>query len=124
MDCFTQIIDVEWEERPWGRFSVLEKQPFYKVKKIVIFPKKRFSLQYHNKRSETWVCVQGFGKVTIESPKGNYQTQYISNNIIIIPKGCIHRCENTGDIDLVFIEIQKGDCHEEDIIRLEDDFGR
>lgn len=107
--------------RPWGYFEILTDGPCYKVKRIVVQPKKRLSLQFHLKRYEHWVIVSGQGKITI----GQETMQVGANTHIYIPLGMQHRIENVGDEPLVFIETQCGDdLSEEDIVRLEDDFGR
>lgn len=88
--------------RPWGYFIVLFNIKFVLIKKIVIYPHKRTSLQKHFYRSEIW----------------------ISNKIEFIPKNKIHRIENNTNKDIVIYEIQIGNCFEEDIKRIEDDYGR
>jgi mannose-6-phosphate isomerase-like protein (cupin superfamily) len=93
----------------------------YKVKKIVVTPHKRLSLQSHNNRSEHWVIVNGTGKVQVG------EECYIvnKNEHVYIPVKVIHRIENIGDELLELIETQVGDyLGEDDIIRYEDDFGR
>ena len=108
-------------ERPWGRYFVLDDNSGYKIKRIEVNPKSRLSYQYHKKRSETWVIIQGEGIVTIEGKDKNIS----KGDTIIIPVTSKHRIENIGDIDLEFIETQIGDyLGEDDIIRYEDDFNR
>jgi mannose-6-phosphate isomerase-like protein (cupin superfamily) len=107
--------------RPWGFYEVLSDQNNYKVKKIKVNPGKRLSLQSHARRSEHWIVVTGTGVVTVN---GN-NVELGEGASIDIPKGAAHRISNPGDSPLVFIEIQTGDYFgEDDIIRLEDDFGR
>lgn len=107
--------------RPWGSFTVLESVDKYKVKKLVVSPGKRLSLQKHQHRSEHWVVVAGKAIVTI----GNEERVLHSNDSIFIPKGEIHRIYNPGDTELVIIEVQYGDyTGEDDIIRIQDDFSR
>ena len=110
-----------YDERPWGSFQVLDEADGYKVKRIVVLPGKRLSYQKHAQRSEHWMVVAGRGKVTLdgrESPVATGQT-------VDVPEGAAHRIENTGDQNLVFIEIQRGGyLGEDDIVRLQDDFGR
>jgi mannose-1-phosphate guanylyltransferase len=109
------------EERPWGRFMVLEEGPCFKVKKIEVFPGMRLSLQKHRFRNEHWVGVQGEGIVTL----GEQEIPISPNERIYIPQGEVHRVKNSGDQDLVFIEVQYGEyTGEDDIIRLQDDFAR
>jgi mannose-6-phosphate isomerase-like protein (cupin superfamily) len=109
------------ERRPWGFFEVLSDQNNHKVKKITVNPGKRLSLQSHDRRSEHWIVITGTGVVTVN---GN-NAELGEGASIDIPKGSAHRISNPGDSPLVFIEIQMGDYFgEDDIIRLEDDFGR
>ena len=104
-----------------GSFKVLESQDTCKVKKLVISPGKRLSLQRHSQRSEHWVIVAGTAVVTIGDEK---QTLY-PNQSVFIPVGTLHRIENTGTVNLVIIEVQYGDyTGEDDIVRFEDDFCR
>tara|TARA_Y100000590_G_C15147255_1_gene798445 strand:- start:245 stop:601 length:357 start_codon:yes stop_codon:yes gene_type:complete len=108
-------------ERPWGRYFVLDDKPAYKIKRIEVEPKARLSYQYHNKRSETWVIIQGQGIVTIEGEN----KQISQGDTIIIPKTSKHRIENIGTDKLIFIEVQTGTYFgEDDIVRLQDDFNR
>ncbi len=107
--------------RPWGYYEVLESTAFYKVKSIVVYPGKRLSLQKHNFRSEHWVVVKGTAYVTV----GNESKECHINESVDIPIGEIHRLANNTDKPLEIIEIATGkNISEEDIIRLEDDFGR
>jgi len=109
------------ESRPWGSFTVLESHETFKVKRIVVTPGKRLSLQKHQFRSEHWVVVQGKALVTV----GNEEKLLHPNHSIFIPLGEIHRIENPGDEDLILIEVQYGSyTGEDDIIRLQDDFAR
>jgi mannose-1-phosphate guanylyltransferase len=117
-----QIVDEHWQgHRPWGQFSVLEEAEGYKIKKIVVRPGKRLSLQKHQFRSEHWVVVHGTAHVTV----GNSNSEVQVNESTFIPIGQIHRLENRGDKDLVIIEVQVGSyTGEDDIVRIEDDFKR
>ena len=109
------------ETRPWGGYIVLIDNEKYKVKKLVINPKKRFSLQYHNKRTETWTVVKGSLKITV----GEVTQNYSYGQTVSVPIGTKHRIENIGDEVAEVIEIQTGTYFgEDDIVRLEDDFGR
>jgi len=109
------------EHRPWGNFIVFSEAHDHKVKRIIVNPGKRFSLQQHKHRSEHWFILRGEGLVTLDDKKIKL-SQYQSINI---PVKTNHRMENTGDNELVFIEIQTGDYFgEDDIERIEDDFGR
>ncbi|MEI6127020.1 MAG: phosphomannose isomerase type II C-terminal cupin domain [Pseudomonadota bacterium] len=109
------------EHRPWGFFIVLSDEPDYKAKKIVVNPGKRLSLQRHKQRSEHWFMLSGKARVTLDTEIKSIA----GGHSIDIPRGCLHRIENTGTEDLAYIEIQTGDYFgEDDIERLEDDFGR
>ncbi len=108
-------------QRPWGRYEILFREPGLQIKRIEIHPGLRFSLQKHQKRSERWVLVSGVGLATI----GSKEVPVKKGSFLEIPIGEIHRLKNTGKTPLVFIEIQFGDyLGEDDIVRLEDDFGR
>jgi mannose-6-phosphate isomerase-like protein (cupin superfamily) len=113
---------VETDDRPWGRYTVLgERDGRHKVKEIVVHPGKRLSYQTHAQRCEHWVVVQGTARVTLDGDV----VDLAEGGAIDIPVGAAHRVENPGPGELVFIEVQRGDyLGEDDIIRLEDDFGR
>lgn len=105
--------------RPWGSYEILSVGENFKVKKIVVKPKKRISLQYHKHRSEHWVVV--FGVATIE--KNSQKFSIKANESVYIKQGDIHRLSNETDENLVMIEVQIGDIVDEsDIVRLDDDF--
>lgn len=107
--------------RPWGHYEVLLDTPKYKIKRIIVAPGKRLSLQKHFHRSEHWVVVSG----TAEVIKGDKVMTVRPNESTYIPVGEVHRLENKGKIDLVMIEVQVGEyTGEDDIVRLEDSYGR
>lgn len=109
------------ENRPWGTYTVLHETPSHKVKTITVEPGKRLSYQTHEKRSEYWVIVSGTGIVTLNG----LSNMCVGGDAIVIEQGDAHRIENTGTDDLVFIEVQLGVYFgEDDIVRIEDDFGR
>ncbi|MEJ7624178.1 MAG: phosphomannose isomerase type II C-terminal cupin domain [Pyrinomonadaceae bacterium] len=112
----------ETEERPWGTFTVLDEGSNFKVKRINVLPGKRLSYQRHSRRAEHWFVVRGTAKVTLD---GTERLVKIGETIDI-PIETAHRVENAeGSEILVFIEIQTGDYFgEDDIVRLDDDFGR
>ena len=111
----------ERDERPWGAYEVLVDDPDHKVKQILVRPGKRLSYQVHARRSEHWFVVRGSGAVTLDGIRNEVRP----GSAIDIPVGVSHRVENTGAEDLVFIEVQHGEYFgEDDIVRLEDDFGR
>ena len=110
------------EERPWGKFTILDEASAYKVKRIEVFPGKRLSYQKHSKRAEHWFVVSGTAKVTLD---GNV-IEVRPGEAVDIAIGTAHRVENPHDSEAcVFIETQTGSYFgEDDIVRLEDDFGR
>ena len=113
--------NTETDHRPWGFYTVLADEPDYKVKQIVVYPGQRLSLQKHQKRAEHWYVVSGEGIVTLDGQRLNKK----GGESVNIPSGSAHRIENPGTVDLSFIEIQTGDYFgEDDIERLEDDYGR
>jgi mannose-6-phosphate isomerase len=106
---------------PWGRWFVLDEGDNYKVKRIEVHPGKRFSYQKHAQRREHWMVVQGEGKVVLDGQEIPVK-EWVS---VDIPVHAAHRMENTGTQPLIFIEVQQGDyLGEDDIVRLEDDYGR
>jgi mannose-6-phosphate isomerase len=111
----------EFDQRPWGNYTVLEEAATFKVKRIEVLPGKRLSYQKHAQRAEHWVVVAGAAKVTLDGREITVHT----GEAIDIPIGAAHRVENPGEEDLIFIEVQRGNyLGEDDIVRLEDDFGR
>lgn len=106
-------------QRPWGSFEILYETETYKVKRIVVNPNQSFSLQYHNNRWEDWIIVEGSGCIQ----NGEIITESEVGYKFHIPPKSIHRA-TAGDAGLVFIEIQRGICDENDIVRLKDDYGR
>lgn len=112
---------LEYERRPWGSYTVLDEGDGYKVKRIEVLPGKRLSYQKHAKRSEHWIVVQGVANVTLDG--GNHRVG--RGETIDVAVGAAHRVENPGEELLVFIEVQQGSyLGEDDIVRLQDDFGR
>lgn len=107
--------------RPWGTYTVLEDMNGFKIKRIVVKPGKRLSLQKHFHRSEHWIVVSGTATVI-----NNNETSIVrTNESIYIKIGDFHRLANDGKIDLVVVEVQVGEyTGEDDIIRIEDDFNR
>ena len=110
-----------FDQRPWGTFTVLDEGDGFKVKRIEVFPGKRLSYQKHSQRSEHWVVVQGTAKVTLD----DREIVVEAGQAIDIRVGSAHRVENPGEQTLIFIEVQRGNyLGEDDIVRLQDDFGR
>jgi len=107
--------------RPWGEYTVLEEGPRYKIKRIVVKPGAKLSLQMHYHRSEHWVVVKGTAKVTI----GDKVMYVHENESAYVPKSTPHRLENPGKVPLEIIEVQNGEyLGEDDIVRFDDEYGR
>ncbi|MEO8648172.1 MAG: phosphomannose isomerase type II C-terminal cupin domain [Acidobacteriota bacterium] len=109
------------ENRPWGSFTVLDEGENYKVKRLEVLPGKRLSYQRHAHRTEHWFVVQGTAKVTLND------LEFLVNagSAQDIPAGAAHRICNDTNENLILIETQTGDYFgEDDIERLDDDFGR
>ena len=119
---------LEIGNRPWGIYYVLEDSPLYKVKKLIVNPGKRLSLQSHTKRSEHWTVVSGIATVDIRDPdfKEVEQIRMLRpNEWCYIHAHHLHRLSNTGSEPLVIVEVQCGEyTGEDDITRYDDDFGR
>jgi mannose-6-phosphate isomerase len=112
---------METDHRPWGWYEVLADGPDHKVKKIVVYPGKRLSLQRHRRRSEHWFVFQGQATATVDGREISLGQGQSAD----IPAGASHRIANGGAVDVAFIEVQTGDYFgEDDIERIEDDFGR
>jgi len=107
--------------RPWGSYTVLEIQPRFQIKRISVKPGAKLSLQMHHHRYEHWVVVSGAAKVR----NGEADIILQENQSTYIPAGVVHRLENPGVISLELIEVQIGSyLGEDDIVRLEDVYGR
>jgi mannose-1-phosphate guanylyltransferase len=107
--------------RPWGTYETLIDDNGYKIKRIVVKPGKRLSLQKHLHRNEHWIVVSGTATVTV----GDKVEIIRPNESTYIKMGEIHRLENQGKIPVVLIEAQVGEyTGEDDIVRIEDDFKR
>ena len=107
--------------RPWGYFDSIDSGTNFQVKRIYVNPKSKISLQKHKARAEHWVVVKGIALITC----GDDTFELKENQSTYIPKGTIHRLENTSDEPLEIIEIQSGEyLGEDDIVRLEDDYKR
>jgi mannose-1-phosphate guanylyltransferase/mannose-6-phosphate isomerase len=107
--------------RPWGWYQTLELFGRFQVKRIVVYPGGRLSLQTHLHRAEHWVVVKGTARVTV----GDQVSALTENQSTYIPLGAVHRLENPGRIDVEIIEVQTGSyLGEDDIVRIEDDYAR
>ena len=112
---------MEYDKRPWGDYIVLDDAETHKVKRIMVNPGGRLSLQYHHKRAEVWTIVSGIGTVTIDNEIKDYKAGEVAQ----IPLGAVHRIENKTSEPVVFIEVQHGTYFgEDDIVRIEDDYDR
>jgi mannose-1-phosphate guanylyltransferase len=108
-------------ERPWGTYFNALEEPGFKIKKIVVKPDSRLSLQSHVHRSEHWVVVQGSALITLDEKEIKMER----DQYIYIPKGSIHRLQNLGQEDLILVEVQLGNyLGEDDIKRYQDDYNR
>jgi mannose-1-phosphate guanylyltransferase/mannose-6-phosphate isomerase len=117
---------VEHEEhrkiyRPWGSYESIERGERFQVKRLIVKPGEQASLQLHHHRSEHWVVVSGTANITV----GDKVHLVSENESIYIPLGVQHRIHNPGRIPLHFIEVQSGSyLGEDDIVRIDDEYGR
>tara|TARA_Y100001973_G_C5181260_1_gene325066 strand:- start:1284 stop:1628 length:345 start_codon:yes stop_codon:yes gene_type:complete len=109
----------KFEFKPWGWYLVLDENHDYKVKRIFVKPNEQFSLQYHNNREEHWTILDGVGTIT----QDDIESTIRPGEYAYIPPKQIHRL-NGGEKGIWFIEVQRGECREDDIVRLKDDYGR
>lgn len=114
-------MDQYTEQRPWGSFTVLVEEDYFKTKRLDVLPGKRISLQSHQHRSENWIIVNGRSKITL----GDEANIYTKGQHVFVPRQTRHRIENIGHTLLTIVEVQLGDYFgEDDIVRYEDDFNR
>ena len=112
---------MEDDHRPWGHYRVLTDDDDHKVKRIVVKPGQRLSLQRHRHRAEHWYIVRGHAIVRRNDEEFSLQ----AGDSVDIPQHSWHRIANPGTENMVFIEVQRGDYFgEDDIERSEDDYGR
>lgn len=108
-------------DRPWGSFFILEDTDSAKVKRLLVNPGQRISLQSHKLRDEHWIVVRGTAAVELDDKSGDYGY----GQHIYVPRGTRHRISCKGEVPVEIIEVQIGDSFaEEDIIRYSDDYGR
>jgi mannose-1-phosphate guanylyltransferase len=107
--------------RPWGHYDAVDAGPRYQVKRITVKPGSKLSVQLHHHRAEHWIVVSGTARVTLDG-----QIHLLTENqSIYLPVGAVHALENPGKIPLELIEVQVGSyLGEDDIVRLEDRYGR
>jgi mannose-1-phosphate guanylyltransferase/mannose-6-phosphate isomerase len=112
--------------RPWGHYQSLDQGPRHQVKRIVVLPGQRLSLQKHAHRAEHWTVVDGVADITVGPELGKLEVLTVRpGEHVHIPKGAIHRMANPGGKPMTLIEVQSGDyLGEDDIVRFEDDYGR
>ncbi|WP_186429885.1 mannose-1-phosphate guanylyltransferase/mannose-6-phosphate isomerase [Clostridium sp. BSD9I1] len=116
-----EYIEHKTVERPWGSYKIIEEKSGYKIKKIIVKPNQKLSLQLHYHRSEHWIVVSGTAKIK----NGDNEEFLYENQSTYIPKGTLHRLENPGLIPLEIIEVQCGAyLEEDDIVRFDDEYGR
>ena len=108
-----------YEKRPWGNFEQFTHQEPTNVKILTIQPSQSLSLQYHNKRSEYWKVIFGWGKITVEDTVHNAT----EGDEFLINKGEKHRIE-TDSSKIKVLEISFGDFDKNDIVRIEDKYNR
>jgi len=109
------------EERPWGKFTVLQDLPHYKLKRLLVKSGQRLSLQLHHHRAEHWIVTQGEAEVTV----GDKTWIAVVGEHIHIPIQTKHRLANSGSAELEILEVQQGTSFaEDDIVRFEDDYAR
>lgn len=114
-------MELEWEERPWGSWHVIDENVGYKIKRIHVKPGHRLSVQTHRHRSEHWVVVSGVATCSIDG----VTTTAVPGESVDVPVGARHRLANLGTEPLVIVEVQRGSyTGEDDIERYEDDYGR
>ena len=107
--------------RPWGRYEILQESPDHKVKCIWVNPGKRLSYQRHERRAEHWFIVAGSARITLNG----VESIVVAGDSVDINIADLHRIENVGADDVIFIEVQTGTYFgEDDIERIEDDYGR
>lgn len=107
--------------RPWGSYQAIAHGPRYQVKRILVKPGARLSLQKHHHRAEHWIVVKGTAAIV----RDGESLLLSENQSTYIPLGVVHRLENPGRIDLEIVEVQSGSyLGEDDIVRLEDNYGR
>ena len=107
--------------RPWGYYDSIDHGERFQVKRIVVKPGARLSLQMHHHRAEHWIVVRGTALVT----RGEEQFLLTENESTYIPLGVTHRLENPGKVPLEIIEVQSGAyLGEDDIVRFDDNYGR
>ena len=118
-EIHTEAIDQA--TRPWGSWEVLDVGNGYKVKRITVAPRSRLSLQTHSHRAEHWLVVSGVATCVL----GDVQERLAPGEHFFVPRGAVHRIANHEGDELIVLEVQVGSyTGEDDIVRLQDDYGR
>jgi len=121
VDVYHKILEDRENYRPWGHYENLFERDDHKIKELIVNPGERLSLQKHQRRAEHWTVVSGEALVTVA---GN-EILLKPGQSVDIPRYAVHRIMNPGEIPLILVEVQMGDYFgEDDIIRMEDDYGR
>ena len=121
MNTTTRTKTIERTERPWGWYETVSEAPGNKVKRIRVHPGQQLSLQKHHQRAEHWVVVLGTAVVTV----GDQVMELVPGRHVDIAVGAVHRLTNKTDAPVEIVEVQFGDyLGEDDIVRLQDDYGR
>lgn len=116
-----EVVEAPVNARPWGTYETLKQADRYKIKRIIVEPGARLSLQYHHHRSEHWVVVRGTALVSLDGS----ESMIYEGQSCYVPKGTPHRLSNPGKVPLEIIEVQNGEyVGEDDIVRLDDDYRR
>jgi len=111
----------EVEVRPWGRYQVIDESADHKIKRIWVAPGHQLSYQRHQRRAEHWFFISGTGLAI----RNGHEIGVTAGSSVDIAINELHRIRNTGEEELIFIEVQTGTYFgEDDIERVEDDFGR
>jgi len=118
---YEQVLAGRENHRPWGCYEVLADARDHKVKRITVYPGNRLSLQRHKRRDEHWQIIKGQGNIRLNGK----EIAMAAGDSVDILRGTAHRITNTGSENIVFIEVQSGEYFgEDDIERIEDDYGR
>ena len=121
MNTTTRAETIERTERPWGWYETVSEAPGNKVKRIRVHPGQQLSLQKHHRRAEHWVVAQGMARVTV----GERVVDLVAGQHVDIAIGEVHRLANLTDRPVEIVEVQFGAyLGEDDIVRLQDDYGR
>ncbi len=113
-----QSVDSEIEKRPWGEFEVVGRWPHITVKILRLRPSSRLSLQKHDHRDEEWLCLSGSAVAQI----GEESHTLEAGSKVYVPRNRLHRLSSDSGVEV--LEVSYGDFREDDVVRVEDDYGR